>query len=81
MNHARKSISLVAALVMACTALMFTAAAALAEEQTVKIVSHNLGSNADSDLNKLLSTLKIKGIDPRSVWVQFITADVRRVMP
>ena len=51
MNHTRRSISLVAALVMACTVLMFTAAAALAEEQTVKIVSHNLGSNADSDLN------------------------------
>jgi endonuclease/exonuclease/phosphatase family metal-dependent hydrolase len=51
MDHTRKSISLVAALVMACTALVFTAAAARAEEQTVKIICHNLGSNADSDLN------------------------------
>jgi endonuclease/exonuclease/phosphatase family metal-dependent hydrolase len=51
MNRTGKSISLVAALVMACTALMFTAPSARAEEQTVKIVSHNLGSNADSDLN------------------------------
>jgi endonuclease/exonuclease/phosphatase family metal-dependent hydrolase len=51
MNHTRKGISLVAAGVMACTALMFASAAARAEEQTVKVVSHNLGSNADSDLN------------------------------
>src|SRR6476620_2828156 len=45
------SIPLVAALVMACTALMFTAATARAEEQTGKIICHNPGSNADSDLN------------------------------
>ena len=51
MNCTRKAMASVAALVMACTAGMFTAAPAQAEEQTVKIVSHNLGSSHDSDLN------------------------------
>lgn len=36
---------------------------------------------ADGDLNKLLDILKARGFDPRRVWVRFITADVRRVMP
>ena len=51
MNRARKSVALVAALVMACTAPTFTVSPAQAEEQTLKVVSHNLGSCHDSDLN------------------------------
>ena len=51
MNHTRKSMRSVAALVMVCTTMMFAAAAAQAEEQTLKIVCHNLGSCHDSDLN------------------------------
>ena len=51
MNCTRTSMASVPALVVACMALMFAAAPTQAEEQTVKIVSHNLGSSHDSDLN------------------------------
>ena len=34
---------------------------------------------ADSDMDKLLGILKNRRIDPREVWVKFITADVRHV--
>lgn len=36
---------------------------------------------ADSDLDKLLGILRSRGLDPRRVWVRFITPDVRRVTP
>ena len=35
----------------------------------------------DSDLQHLLRILDKKGLDPRRVWVRFMTADPRRVMP
>ena len=34
----------------------------------------------DSDLQQLLRILRKKGLDPRRVWVRFMTADPRRVM-
>jgi len=34
---------------------------------------------ADSDMDKLLGILRNRQIDPRDVWVKFITADVRRI--
>ena len=36
---------------------------------------------ADSDLDKLLGILKSRGFEPQRVWIQFITANARRVMP
>lgn len=36
---------------------------------------------ADSDLDKLLGILQSSGVDPRQVWLELITADVRRVIP
>jgi hypothetical protein len=34
----------------------------------------------DSDLKQLLRILDKKGLEPRGVWIRFVTADPRRVM-
>ena len=35
----------------------------------------------DSDLGQLLRILEAKRLDPRRVWVRFVTADPGRLMP
>ncbi len=34
-----------------------------------------------TDLQDILRALDERGLDPRKVWVRFVTADARRVMP